>query len=239
VLKRTYPLRPPSSTWAVGLLVGPTRADTCSTSTRFKESALLEALTEVVGVDIAVFSRRQDARSPFTLARWRAPIAAGHRVHGVDRGHGGRVRGTCCWACHWGPACCWAPSLAPTDPVLATDVQIRHPGDRDQLRFTLTCEAGMNDGSAFPFVMLGLGLLGLHGLGEWGATLGTGRGAVGHGGRRGHWRVAGGMWPWPDCELEVCAAARNQHALLDDFLGPGLDRCGLRPVRARRLPGAF
>jgi len=47
--------------------------------------------------------------------------------------------------------------LAPTDPVLATDVQIRHPGDRDQLRFTLTCEAGMNDGSAFPFVMLGGG----------------------------------------------------------------------------------
>ena len=58
--------------------------------------------------------------------------------------------------------------LAPTDPVLATDVQIRHPGDRDQLRFTLTCEAGMNDGSAFPFVMLGLGLLGLHDLGDWG-----------------------------------------------------------------------
>jgi NhaP-type Na+/H+ or K+/H+ antiporter len=52
--------------------------------------------------------------------------------------------------------------------VLATDVQIRHPGDRDQLRFTLTCEAGMNDGSAFPFVMLGLGLLGLHDLGKLG-----------------------------------------------------------------------
>ena len=58
--------------------------------------------------------------------------------------------------------------VAPTDPVLATDVQIRHPGDRDQLRFTLTCEAGMNDGSAFPFVMLGLGLLGLHDLGDSG-----------------------------------------------------------------------
>src|SRR4030067_1395 len=58
--------------------------------------------------------------------------------------------------------------LAPTDPVLATDVQTRHPGDRDPLRFTLTCEAGMNDGSAFPFVMLGMGLLGLHELGEFG-----------------------------------------------------------------------
>lgn len=58
--------------------------------------------------------------------------------------------------------------IAPTDPVLATDVQIRHPGERDRLRFTLTCEAGMNDGSAFPFVMLGLALLGLHDLGESG-----------------------------------------------------------------------
>ena len=60
--------------------------------------------------------------------------------------------------------------LAPTDPVLATDVQTRHHGDREPLRFTLTCEAGMNDGSAFPYVMLGLGLLGLHDLGEFGVS---------------------------------------------------------------------
>lgn len=58
--------------------------------------------------------------------------------------------------------------LAPTDPVLATDTQSRFPGDKDKLRFTLTSEAGMNDGTAFPFVMLGLGLLGLHELGEFG-----------------------------------------------------------------------
>lgn len=58
--------------------------------------------------------------------------------------------------------------LAPTDPVLASDVQLAGPGDRDRLRFGLTGEAGLNDGSAFPFVMLGLGLLGLHDLGELG-----------------------------------------------------------------------
>ena len=58
--------------------------------------------------------------------------------------------------------------VAPTDPVLATDVQIRQPVDRHQLRFTLTCEAGMNDGTSFPLVMLGLGLLGLHQLGDLG-----------------------------------------------------------------------
>jgi NhaP-type Na+/H+ or K+/H+ antiporter len=58
--------------------------------------------------------------------------------------------------------------LAPTDPVLASDVQVANPGDRDRLRFGLTGEGGLNDGTAFPFVMLGLGLLGLHELGEGG-----------------------------------------------------------------------
>jgi NhaP-type Na+/H+ or K+/H+ antiporter len=58
--------------------------------------------------------------------------------------------------------------LAPTDPVLASDVQVHEPGDRDQLRFALTGEGGLNDGTAFPFVMLGLGLLGLHDLGPFG-----------------------------------------------------------------------
>lgn len=56
--------------------------------------------------------------------------------------------------------------LAPTDPVLASDVQTTDPQDTNKLRLTLTAEGGLNDGTAFPFVMLGLGLLGLHDLGE-------------------------------------------------------------------------
>ena len=58
--------------------------------------------------------------------------------------------------------------LAPTDPVLASDVQVANPDDRDRLRFALTGEAGLNDGTAFPFVLLGLGLLGRHEIGEFG-----------------------------------------------------------------------
>ncbi len=58
--------------------------------------------------------------------------------------------------------------LAPTDPVLASDVQLREASDRDRVRFSLTGEGGLNDGAAFPFVMLGLGLLGLHDLGTGG-----------------------------------------------------------------------
>ncbi|MDQ5911302.1 MAG: sodium/hydrogen antiporter [Pseudomonadota bacterium] len=58
--------------------------------------------------------------------------------------------------------------LAPTDPVLASDVQVEEANDRDRLRFSLTGEGALNDGAAFPFVMLGLGLLGLHDLGAEG-----------------------------------------------------------------------
>lgn len=68
----------------------------------------------------------------------------------------------------WGAAVLLGAILAPTDPVLASDVQVREPGDRDRLRFALTSEAGLNDGTAFPFVMLGLGLLGLHEIGSGG-----------------------------------------------------------------------
>jgi len=58
--------------------------------------------------------------------------------------------------------------LAPTDPVLASGVQTEPGADPDRLRFSLAGEGGLNDGTAFPFVMLGLGLLGLHELGAGG-----------------------------------------------------------------------
>ena len=48
--------------------------------------------------------------------------------------------------------------LAPTDPVLAGDVQVGRPteGGEHPVRFTLTTEAGLNDGLAFPFVHLSI-----------------------------------------------------------------------------------
>lgn len=50
--------------------------------------------------------------------------------------------------------------LAPTDPVLASDVQVAPPGEgkEDPVRFGLTSEAGLNDGLAFPFVWLAVAL---------------------------------------------------------------------------------
>jgi sodium/hydrogen antiporter len=50
--------------------------------------------------------------------------------------------------------------LAPTDPVLASDVQVGPPneGFKSETRFSLTAEAGLNDGMAFPFTWLAITL---------------------------------------------------------------------------------
>jgi NhaP-type Na+/H+ or K+/H+ antiporter len=56
----------------------------------------------------------------------------------------------------WGVAILMGAILAPTDPVLASEVQLDDPNDRDELRFGLTSEGGLNDALAFPFVYFGL-----------------------------------------------------------------------------------
>nr|WP_293333701.1 sodium:proton antiporter [Microcoleus sp. CAWBG58] len=56
----------------------------------------------------------------------------------------------------WGPAILLGAILAPTDPVLASEVQLADIDDRDELRFGLTSEGGLNDALAFPFVYFGI-----------------------------------------------------------------------------------
>ncbi|MDD2918974.1 sodium:proton antiporter [Rhodoferax sp.] len=164
-LLKNLPVTPAIVYLAVGMLVGPTVFNFFHFNP-LKESALLEVLTEVV-VLISLFSAGVKMPVPVSLARWRAPmmLASVSMVASV-----GLIAAFACYALGLplGAGILLGAILSPTDPVLATDVQTRHPGDRDQLRFTLTCEAGMNDGSAFPFVMLGMGLLGLHDLGDSG-----------------------------------------------------------------------
>lgn len=59
-----------------------------------------------------------------------------------------------------GEAILLGASLAPTDPVLASSIEVGPPGrgEEGEVRFALTAEAGLNDGLAFPFVLLGLTL---------------------------------------------------------------------------------
>ncbi|TDY01762.1 cation:proton antiporter [Thiohalophilus thiocyanatoxydans] len=210
------PVTPAIVYLAVGLLVGPTVLNLFHFNP-LQESALLEVLTEMV-VLISLFSAGVKMPVPFSFARWRTPIllasvsmaasvglvaAFAYLLLGLPLGAGVLL----------------GAILAPTDPVLATDVQTRHPGDRDRLRFTLTCEAGMNDGSAFPFVMLGMGLLGLHELGEFGLR----------------WALVDVLWSTlAGVAIGVLAGAvlahlgrklrgtPPRHKLMDDFLGLGL-----------------
>lgn len=150
---------------AVGMVVGPMGLGLYHFNP-LQQSALLEVLTEVA-VLISLFAAGVKMPVPVLYLRWRTPVLLAFLAMGV-------TVGVVTLFAHYllglslGAAVLLGAIIAPTDPVLATDVQIRHPRDRDRLRFILTCEAGMNDGTAFPFVMLGLGLLGLHELGEFG-----------------------------------------------------------------------
>ncbi|MBK5257916.1 MAG: cation:proton antiporter, partial [Vicinamibacteria bacterium] len=215
MLKR-LPVTPAIIYLAAGLLVGPTVLNLFHYNP-LKQSALLEVLTEVA-VLISLSSAGVKMPVPVSFARWRTPILLAWVAMTVS------VALVAAFAYYLlglplGAGVLLGAILAPTDPVLATDVQIRHQGDRDQLRFTLTCEAGMNDGSAFPFVMLGLGMLGLHELGEsglrwalvdvlWATVAGIAIGVIsGSALARLAWKLRG---------------ESLEHKLMDDFLGLGL-----------------
>jgi NhaP-type Na+/H+ or K+/H+ antiporter len=80
--------------------------------------------------------------------------------------------GTAVMGLSLGAAIILGAALAPTDPVLAGDVGVGPPGDEDdnEANIALTAEAGLNDGLAFPFVLLGVFVATHHGtgwLGEW------------------------------------------------------------------------
>lgn len=122
-----------------------------------KESHLLEIVAELA-VLLSLFVAGMKMPVPIQWRSWRAPV----RLAFISMTISVTLTATFGYyllALPLGAAVLLGAILAPTDPVLATDVQVRHMGDEDPLRFTLTSEAGMNDGTAFPFVMLGLALL--------------------------------------------------------------------------------
>ena len=127
---------------------------------------LLERLTEIA-VLISLFTAGLKLEMPLRDRRWRIPVQLATLSMIVTVG-AITLLGLYGLGLSLGGAVLLGGILAPTDPVLASDVQVSDAGDRDRLRFGLTGEGGLNDGTAFPFVMLGLGLLGVHELGEGG-----------------------------------------------------------------------
>lgn len=215
-LLRRFHLTPTLIYLTVGVVLGPSFLDAFHFNP-LKQAHLLEVLAEVA-VLVSLFIAGMKMPLPFQWQRWNAPLrlafvsmtlsvaltaAFGYYALGLPLGAAILLGGI----------------LAPTDPVLATDVQIRHVGDTDPLRFTLTSEAGMNDGTAFPFVMLGLALttapVSLELLGTW--VL-----------KDVFWAILAALVVGLVLGRLLAQVVRKQHLLsgdgpmLDDFLGLGL-----------------
>ena len=118
------------------------------------DTQFLERLTEFV-VIISVFGCGLKINRPLKFWAWQSTIRligllmpisilaltlAAHYILGMS----------------WGAAVLLGAILAPTDPVLASEVQLAHVEDKDELRFALTSEGGLNDSLAFPFVYFGI-----------------------------------------------------------------------------------
>ncbi|NEP18332.1 MAG: sodium:proton antiporter, partial [Leptolyngbya sp. SIO4C1] len=147
---------------AVGIFLGPYGIEFL---TNRPSSEFIERLTELV-VIVSVFGCGLKMNRPLTLAAWQTtarligllmPIsivaiaAVAHFVLSFD----------------WGAAILLGAVLAPTDPVLASEVQLAHSEDRDDLRFGITSEGGLNDSLAFPFVYFGLKAIENPQWGDW------------------------------------------------------------------------
>jgi NhaP-type Na+/H+ or K+/H+ antiporter len=118
------------------------------------EAEFLERLTEFV-VLISLFSCGLKMNRPLRLRAWNSTIRLIGLLMPIS------IFAVAAIA-HWGLGVGWGQGvllgaiLAPTDPVLASEVQLSSLDDQDELRFGLTSEGGLNDALAFPFVYFGL-----------------------------------------------------------------------------------
>jgi sodium/hydrogen antiporter len=123
-----------------------------------RDAATVELLAEIA-VLISLFVVGLRLRQPLMWHAWRTPLKLATLTMILTiAGVAGAAH--ILLALPWPVAILLGAVLAPTDPVLASDVQVQRPGERDALRVALTAEAGLNDGTAFPAVLLGLMLIG-------------------------------------------------------------------------------
>ncbi|QNP53589.1 cation:proton antiporter [Hymenobacter qilianensis] len=125
----------------------------------FEHPKLVTHLSELC-VIVALTGTGLKIDRPFSLVAWRTPLRL-VLVLMVITIAGITLAGITLAGLALPSAVLLAACLAPTDPVLAGDVQVGDPGEgrEDNVRFALTGEAGLNDGLAFPFVYLALALL--------------------------------------------------------------------------------
>lgn len=201
---------------ALGWLLGPAVMDVLRPNP-FEHAVALERFAEVALL-ISLFTVGLRLGVPLRDRRWRLPL----RLAFVSMA--AMVAMVTAIGVWWlglplGVAVLLGAILAPTDPVLAANVQAGSGAHQERVGFSLAAEGGLNDGSAFPFVMLGFGLLGSHELGPgllrwWSLDL--------------LWATLGGIavgWALGAVTGRLVVHLRSRHveALgLDEFLGLGL-----------------
>jgi NhaP-type Na+/H+ or K+/H+ antiporter len=136
----------------------------------FADASVIEHLAEFA-VIVALFGtglklERATERRPWILQARLLGIVMPLTIAAVT------LFGTLVMGLSLGAALILAAALAPTDPVLGSDVGVGPPGEEDEqdAHVALTTEGGLNDGLAFPFVFLGAFVAAEGGtawLGEW------------------------------------------------------------------------
>jgi NhaP-type Na+/H+ or K+/H+ antiporter len=157
----------------IGWLLGPAALNVL-TPDPLRHAALLERFTEIALL-ISLFAVGLQLGEPLRSHRWRLPVRLAFLSMTAMVAMITAV-GVWLLGLPTGAAVLLGAILAPTDPVLASGVHSEPGPHPDRLGFSLAGEGGLNDGAAFPFVMLGLGLLGVHDLGPglvrwWGLDL--------------------------------------------------------------------
>ena len=137
----------------------------------FADSTFFEHATELAVV-VALFATGLKLERELTFRGWRNVarllLVAMPLTIGAIALFGSLVMGL-----SLGAAIALGACLAPTDPVLAGDIGVGPPGDEEEREpnFSITGEAGLNDGLAYPFVLLGLVLAGSESSGWFGDWL--------------------------------------------------------------------
>ena len=162
------PMSPATVYLAIGWVAGWMAQGKVVTPPTAPERADMLVIITEIAVLISLFAVGLQLRVPWTLKGWRVAtiLASATMLATIALATLAGV-----WlmpGLGWAGALLLAGILAPTDPVLASEVQIRSPDDRDAVRVALTAEGGLNDGTALPVVMLALGLLGIGELGAHG-----------------------------------------------------------------------
>jgi NhaP-type Na+/H+ or K+/H+ antiporter len=119
------------------------------------DHTLLEHLTELA-VILALFGTGLKLERPLTWASWAGVarlllVAMPLTIAAVA------LLGWAAMGLSAGAAIILGAAVAPTDPVLAGDIGVGPPGDEEEREpnFSITGEAGLNDGLALPFILLG------------------------------------------------------------------------------------